>query len=53
MGGVKMVWSESRGTWNVFLDAEWYFEGTFEQCCDIVNMFNCPEEPEYNESGEY
>lgn len=36
---MEMIYSESRGTWNLFNEAEWYFEGTFEQCCEM--MENC------------
>lgn len=46
MNDVTMEFSEARGTWSVFVNGEWYFEGDFERCCDIVNSFNCPEEPE-------
>lgn len=38
-----MEFSESRGTWNV-IDTdthEWVYEGTFEQCSDMVNSYNC------------
>ena len=33
-----IVYSEERGTWNLFVDNEWYFEGTYEQCEEM--MFN-------------
>lgn len=29
LGGIKMMWE-------VICDNEWYFEGTYEQCCRIV-----------------
>lgn len=33
--------SEERGTWNVFSeDGEWIFEGTMEQCFEMVNRNN-------------
>lgn len=39
MANVNMIYSEERGTWNVFVDGEWYFEGTYEEA---VNVFmNC------------
>ena len=46
-------YSESRGTWNLFVDGEWYLEGTYEQCEEA--MFNnavyeddcCPGYDEY------
>lgn len=39
---LTMEYSESRGTWNVFDTSthEWVYEGTFEQCCDMVNNYN-------------
>ncbi len=41
---VTMEYSESRGTWNVIADNEWYYEGTYEQCCDVVNNLLTSEE---------
>lgn len=38
---ITMVHSEGRGTWNVIVDGEWYFEGTYEQCCEVMdNLFD-------------
>ena len=34
----EMIYSESRGTWNLFVNGEWYFEGDYEQCEEM--MFN-------------
>lgn len=34
----NLVYSEERGTWNLFVDGEWYAEGTYEQMDDM--MFN-------------
>lgn len=31
-------YSKERGTWNLFVNGEWYLEGTYEQCDDA--MFN-------------
>lgn len=31
-----MEFSEDRGTWNLFVNGEWYFEGSFEQCSDMM-----------------
>lgn len=28
----EMVYSEERGTWNLFVNGEWYYEGTYEEC---------------------
>ena len=40
---LSMEYSEARGTWNVIdlSTHEWVFEGTFDQCCDMVNNCNC------------
>lgn len=37
-----IFYSEERGTWNLFVDGEWIFEGTYEQCEDMY--FNCMED---------
>lgn len=34
----ELIYSEERGTWNLFVNGEWYFEGTYEQCEEM--MFN-------------
>ena len=34
----ELIYSEERGTWNLFVDGEWYFEGDYEQCEEL--MFN-------------
>ena len=31
----ELIYSEARGTWNVFVDNEWYFEGDYEQALEI------------------
>lgn len=31
MANLEMVYSEERKTWNLFVDGEWYAEGTYEQ----------------------
>ena len=36
---IKLIYSEERDTWNVFIGAEWYFEGDYEQA-ELV-YFNC------------
>lgn len=37
-----IFYSESRGTWNLVVDGEWIFEGSYEQCEDMY--FNCMED---------
>jgi len=34
----EMIYSKERGTWNLFVNNEWYLEGTYEQCEEA--MFN-------------
>ena len=47
---VTMEYSEYRGTWNIIADGEWYFEGTYDQCCDVMdNLFREEEEDYYEE----
>ena len=46
MWNTTMQYSENRGTWNVFVDNEWYYEGTYEQCCTVMDSF-VEEEDEY------
>ena len=41
---VEMVYSEGRGTWNVIADGEWYFEGDYEQCCEVMDNLFCSDE---------
>lgn len=30
----EMQYSKSRGTWNLFVNGEWYMEGTYEEVND-------------------
>lgn len=32
----ELIYSEERKTWNLFVDNEWYYEGTYEQCADMM-----------------
>ena len=32
----ELIYSEERGTWNLFVNGEWYFEGEYEQCADMM-----------------
>lgn len=38
----EVVWSEDRKSWNLFVNGEWYYEGTYEECSEM--MFNNAEE---------
>lgn len=47
---MTMIYSKERDTWNVFLDdGEWYFEGTWEECCRVMDSFSYEEEDDYEE----
>ncbi len=40
MYDVTMIYSEERGTWNVFNGAEWYYESKdYEQAEQVFNSF--------------
>ena len=48
MDDVRLVHSPSRGTWNVIVNGEWYYESTnYEQAENVFNSFFWEEEPEY------
>ena len=32
----ELIYSEERGTWNLIVNGEWYFEGEYEQCCEMM-----------------
>lgn len=49
MADVTMEYSNERGTWNVIVDGEWYYEGNYEQAENVFNSFFWPED---NESYE-
>lgn len=41
-----MEYSESRGTWNIIgEDGEWLFEGTYEQCCHMMDCAYDDDDP--------
>lgn len=48
---VSIEYSESRGTWNVFANGEWYYESAnYEQAENVFNSFFWVEEDEPDES---
>ena len=49
MADVTMEYSNERGTWNVIVDGEWYYEGNYEQAENVFNSFFWSED---NESYE-
>lgn len=34
----ELIYSKERGTWNLIVNGEWYYEGTYEECSEM--MFN-------------
>ncbi len=51
-GNVNLVYSEERDSWNVIVDGEWYFEGTYEQAEKCAETFWFDDEEDYD-SDEY
>lgn len=50
MNDVRMVYSEERGTWNVFNGAEWYYESKdYEQAEKVFDSFFWQEDDDYEE----
>ena len=46
----EIVFSEERQTWNLFVNGEWYYEGTYEQVEEaMMNNAICDAEEEYSE----
>lgn len=39
MYNVEFFYSEERGAWEVVVDGEWYFEGTYEQAEKVAESF--------------
>lgn len=37
----ELVFSAERGTWNLFVNNEWYFEGGYEQCEEMMFTNAC------------
>ena len=44
---IRMIWSEERDTWNVFVNGEWYYEGNYEEACSVADSFYFPDDDEY------
>lgn len=50
----ELIYSEERGTWNLFVNGEWYFEGDYETCSEMmVNNQVDYYEPDYYEEPVY
>lgn len=39
MHEVIVYYSEDRGTWNLFVDHEWYYEGDYDQVMTMADSF--------------
>lgn len=51
---VTIEYSKERGTWNVFVNGEWYYESAnYEQAENVFNSFFWVEEDEPNGYEEY
>lgn len=37
-----IIFDDARGTWNLFVDGEWIYEGSYEQC--EAMYYNCMED---------
>lgn len=48
-------YSEERGTWNLFVNGEWYYEGDYETGSDMMvnNQVDYYEEDSYDEPYPY
>jgi hypothetical protein len=44
---VELVYSEERGTWNVFHNGEWYYEGNYEDANEVYESFFWNDDDEY------
>lgn len=49
--GTEMIYNKERGTWNVFHNGEWYYEGSY----DVASSFLFDEEDDYygDDGDEY
>ena len=47
-----LEYNEEKNTWNLFVNGEWYLEGTYEQCSDAMAV-NVACEYECNDAYEY
>lgn len=49
MDDVRLEYSQLRGSWNVFVNGEWYYEGTYEDATKVADSFFWDDEDEYVE----
>ena len=44
----RMEYDEIRGTWNVYIGAEWYYESKdYEQANEVLLRCNCDDDDDY------
>lgn len=47
MDDVRLEYSQLRGTWNVFVNGEWYYEGNYEDANEVYSSFFWDDDDEY------
>ena len=52
MDDIRLEYSSLRDSFNVFVNGEWYSEGTYEQCCEVMDSFFFAEEEYYGDNGD-
>lgn len=53
MDDVRLIYSDSRDSWNVIVNAEWYYESKdYEKALDVFNSFFF-DDPDEIESDEF
>lgn len=52
MDDVRLEYSQLRGTWNVFVNGEWYFEGDYEDANNVASSFFYNEDDYYGDNGD-
>lgn len=52
MDDVRFEYSQLRGTWNVFVNGEWYYEGTYEDALEVANSFYDDNDEYYGDDGD-
>lgn len=47
MDDIRMFYDERRGAWELVVNGEWYFEGTYEQVERMADTFWFSDDDEY------
>ena len=51
--GTEMIYNKERGTWNVFHNGEWYYEGDYENANNVASSFFFDEDDDcYGDDGD-